>query len=482
MEPYIGDSGRELVDTFELRASFWLPDTPSARIHGRLKYTPTQLVRLEFDGSLLPPERIDGRTPMASILGRTDEQRDFTVLGADLSLDRWGRDAAWSSASCDCVLFGDHYDAEDDVQLASARVRTTRLDEWFEYRHFNLSRPMDEHPIIRTGNLDETTFTLRIKPIDASLRTVPSFLASHPDYSAISLSMEMALAIEPSSPRTLTWHQQQVRRLVNLLSLLDGERVVPRFIQFDGREKTIGEHHYHETIRFLRPLYRLPRSNRIVPRTAFPYPSIRENLSEIVVRWFELCERSEDVLNLFFAVGRGDQYLPEMEFLARIQAVEGLLRELDPGYYMDTAAYDDAYAEMIKHLPACIRGNHRQALQNRLKFGNEPSLRRRLTNALRSLEPETRDLILNRHSLKSFVGNVVDGRNYLTHYPSDGRRTQLTYSQLHMASGRLRSLGGILLLRELGLTESLIRTRLRATDCWLPALSSYTLRGDDTAD
>jgi hypothetical protein len=109
------------------------------------------------------------------------------------------------------------------------------------------------------------------------------------------------------------------------------------------------------------------------------------------------------------------------------------------------------------------------------------SLRRRITNALEELEPKTREFLLGPWASDTtrFVGHIVDGRNYLTHYPTESkaRRKRLRGPELSMATSRVRALTVQLLFKSLGFDEHEVVKRLTESESrFQPAREAWDRR------
>jgi hypothetical protein len=122
-------------------------------------------------------------------------------------------------------------------------------------------------------------------------------------------------------------------------------------------------------------------------------------------------------------------------------------------------AYDQVLPQIRSVIPLDIDANLRKAIVDRLAYANECSLRTRLKRLIKALEPATSELFCC--DPQQFVSGVVETRNYLTHYSSSTRRV-LQSLDLHWATLKLRTMFSIVLLKHLGLAETLIRDRVRA--------------------
>ena len=140
---------------------------------------------------------------------------------------------------------------------------------------------------------------------------------------------------------------------------------------------------------------------------------------------------------------------PEYQFLSLAQALETYHRRTRPeSRYLEEAEYGRRYEEIVEALPGDLPRPLKSKLKDVLKYGNEWSLRKRVTDLLDGLpsgvvEDEGGD----------FVEAVVNTRNYLTHYTEELRERALQGTVLSEALDELRRVVAFLLFQELGLDE-----------------------------
>ena len=128
---------------------------------------------------------------------------------------------------------------------------------------------------------------------------------------------------------------------------------------------------------------------------------------------------------------------------------------------MDEEAYDAAVETLTSHIPEAIQGDHRGSLENRLKYGNEHSLRKRLTDMFERIPEEASHRIAD--DVGAFVSKVVDTRNYYTHYHHASKANALQLEHAYIAAERVRILIVANLLHDLGINdESLLNTLERS--------------------
>ena len=189
-----------------------------------------------------------------------------------------------------------------------------------------------------------------------------------------------------------------------------------------------------------------------------PYEMIKSEFPAMVAAWFARSNQAVLAANVFFGAQLLESPVVNVKFLAAAQAAESYHRGLGSGLYMDQTAYDNAAAELVKHIPAGIESDHRQSLTSRLKYGNEFSLRKRL-NALFERIPDNVAARIAGH-VPQFVNKVVDTRNYFTHYDHASQAGAFAGKDAFVAAERLRVLVAASLLHDLCIGEDKLLTVL----------------------
>ena len=143
----------------------------------------------------------------------------------------------------------------------------------------------------------------------------------------------------------------------------------------------------------------------------FVYGNVSDQLEEILTRWIHDYEISKPAFNLYFATKSGGQKYLDGKFLSLAQGIETLHRRNS----QETRMSEDEFRNLIDTiLNAVPDDGQRQWIDEKLKYANELSLR----NRLKKMIDPFKDLFGNSKKRNSFIGKVVDTRNYLTHYDS----------------------------------------------------------------
>ena len=156
----------------------------------------------------------------------------------------------------------------------------------------------------------------------------------------------------------------------------------------------------------------LPFSER-APRTdphrmLFTYPRVRVSVADKFARWFAAYEQFQPALSLYFASRAGAHKYLNGRFLSVVQALETYHRRTRNERPFDAATY----GAFVSTLEQACPPEHRELLARLVRYGNELSLAVRLKQII---EP-FKDRLGDEEARKRFVRQIVETRNYLTHY------------------------------------------------------------------
>jgi hypothetical protein len=185
------------------------------------------------------------------------------------------------------------------------------------------------------------------------------------------------------------------------------------------------------------------------------FPTIKDSFSSILEGWFSKAEALRPVHTLFFGSMYFSSMFPRFHFLNLIQAIETFHRDMRAGEYLSKEAFEPIRQVLVQAIPEEVPRDFRDSLKNKIGFGYEYALRKRIHGLLKELEDQTVQLLTKK--VNDFVGRMVDTRNYFTHYPPALKKTAFSGDDLHYANYKLRVLLIVLLLKEVGLEEALIR-------------------------
>lgn len=172
-------------------------------------------------------------------------------------------------------------------------------------------------------------------------------------------------------------------------------------------------------------------------------------------------ESLNTVISLYLSSFK-DEYI-ESKFIKSVQALEIFHRR----FREDTKINEQLYTENVDKIREFIEINieneeAKKLFLDKFKHGNEYNLGKRLRGLLKELSEETnRYIIGNSKNKDRFIQQVVETRNYLTHYDQSQKMMILhDPHEKYYATFRLTIILTIIILKELGIDEKCILNNL----------------------
>jgi len=153
------------------------------------------------------------------------------------------------------------------------------------------------------------------------------------------------------------------------------------------------------------------------------------------------------------------------KFINLTQALESLHRRTVGGTYLSASEFDPIKDLLNAAVPPDVPADLKRKLSDSLEYANEYSLRKRLKELLRGLDPSTIEM-LKIQDIAGTTDVIVRTRNCLTHF-NESQRTTIADDivGLHFMNERLTALLFVLILKRLGVGEGACAwSELRATE------------------
>ena len=289
---------------------------------------------------------------------------------------------------------------------------------------------------------------LRVDAIDSNIAFEQEVDVSG-GFNKLSMEIDTRVSFRPDHPKNLDWFMSKIWRFNYLLTLLTDEQTLPVSIQYsipDGDERPNGWLVYKNSA--------VNTPIKPSPHLLFYFGNLGQRIETILEKWFSASETMADAMHLFMNAKRdlGDH---KSKLLLLAHGLEAFSRDKGNAIYMDATEYKSVINTMNSAIPDNVVHGHLSSLKNRIKFGNEYSLRKRLRGLLDELSAETHALICK--STKNFINGIVETRNYHSHYSNDLREKALQGTELAWACSKLQMMFRILLLKNIGIDEKCIR-------------------------
>jgi hypothetical protein len=339
------------------------------------------------------------------------------------------------------VLVGVRLKRIEDLRLARLIVEYAHLDEWVNTNGFQIDIARDlksavvQYKLpdkIEAANLDE-------------YRVAVGFRCKWPTRSRIqkeaTLRQTAYVGLEPVGKMLFPELLAIEFRLATFFGLAIMQAVGPIAITGWTKRKEIVEIFYQ-------PISTPTGSNTLLPTDMlFTLSETNGRLAFFLGNWLRKADELAPIYYLYFvAVNSSGTYL-EHKFLSIAQAVESYHRRRVGNAIFPKAEHRRRKKLIINAVPA----EDKDWLKQRLQYSNEPTLRSRLEDLCRIHQLALEGVISNT---RSFIGNVADTRNYLTHYDERLKNKRAEGLDLYLLTQRLKMLLELCLLRELGFDET----------------------------
>lgn len=437
-------------------------------LYGKLVYSPSNGVELFLHDNPWGVDFLkDAPPPIEMIYGVLADGTHVTLDGCLLKNTEFSigkTSIAPTALFCHRLLLGAHVDSIDDMEIRRYAFELSSLASWAYFESISLSMPPSGNKgcggfDVACRSPEDIEISIPGKGVDVRIarwmntnRSPSSFMIQN--VSAMSILAQGVMS--QGEAHVIAW------RLQHLVSLLVGSRVSVRAIQI-----WLPDMDESAAVEPLKLIYQ-QRGKDVTPEVhpgevMVPLQMISDDFPSILIRWIDRTEQSILATNVFF----GSQYSTESpinaKFLSAAQSLESYHRSLGTGLYMDQEAYDTLIDTVYKCIPKEIQGDHRMSLKNRLRFGNEHSLRKRLAEMFSRLPDDVRQVIAVDSS--KFINKIVETRNYYTHYDKLSEEKCLKGRGLLVATELLNALLSANLLLDLGIPPaSLLKFLRRSRD------------------
>jgi hypothetical protein len=408
-----------MIDGFELKGMWWLPETPEKKVSGTLRFSQTEGTTLELIGSL--EELKSG--PIK--IWETDIILGTPTKGNPITLFRCFEKTKTINAPgmitqiiyADFILSGKHFTRQDDIKFQKIFLKLSNFDNWLQKTGFTVS----------PGHALGKTIVEYKKPEPIELFSIDLYKASivfgftHPlgAHTEVKMAQQTVIVLESN------------KNLIHLFDWMDIFRLLQDFFTFavfsaiypiDIRGVTEKDDPKgdakKEISQEVKVYYSFPqvpeKQKEVTPYDMlFTYPSILSETQRIFSRWIEKADNLKPVYDYFFSTLYAQHLYLEHKFLNLIGAIEFYHRRTRHGKYQEDAEYKDGpYKQLVDSIPEGLSSGFKASIKARMVWMNEYSQRKRLLEILR----EHKDILSTRiNNINLFTDDVIYSRNYLIH-------------------------------------------------------------------
>jgi hypothetical protein len=312
---------------FTYEGVWWSADNPSARFTGKLLRDSDNRLWLELIVEN-PPINLFDIVSIEVIFGNTIEGTQFTLFGCH----RTGKQSTTSGLlklifSVEIAIEG--LSSSDDTSTFEALLVDemsfgyTGLEEWFEDQAMIFSPKTSRDGNITTVEIAYTDQKIDSVFIDDIQANVTFGYRVHRPESwtrntslTIEFNIHAFFKIQPTAPQTMSWFFIQSKQIRDFLSLC-----MRQPLSTTHAFGVVTKQQFPVTVYLSQhtPLENIRSSDTMI----FAYQHLSSGFSDMLKIWFEKTERLKVLVSLALSVLYRGYRLPEFEFLALIQALEG---------------------------------------------------------------------------------------------------------------------------------------------------------------
>lgn len=407
------------------------------------------------------------------IYGETIEGIKLTLFSAfTVKTKRYGNDEKITGyriniISNRCVV-GSHISSLSSTMEYDVYVGLDGLDDWFCYFPYHRS-----HEKQGDGRIEKMEWESDRVLIDCYIPSLNARLSSfhpidlHVDYSkSIQLFCKSFLILKSEHGKSLLEIFDFLHDIARLWSLLCGIITYPTCITLRRFEPGT-EIQYDPTICLYIPIGKDHTTNNSHSRHFITnYDLTKNNIANIVDKWFDAADESKAIRGLFFKSFRNHQRrrYDLTQFLNYISAIEIFAREHDVSSIISKSEAKQLRSDLEIVIREKIREDAQEALIAKLAFLHAPTLRDRLNGIAINFNELTREFFQILDA--SYIQKLVSTRNYYTHYDKKSNKKDKIISddELPDVIDQLAMIIILLLLKDLGFDEGEILPNIR--DSW----------------
>jgi hypothetical protein len=426
-----------LNDQLERFGDWCLPDRPERLISGKLTYSELR-TELELSEALTAVagdfSAVDEHPIYPVIHGTSTKSELISVLNAS----RTGLNINFGLAGLrnsekvisSFLIIGAHVAPNQHYQ--QMRFIIPGLTAWLGVTPVLYQNACDAP----TGGLIETCTNQLIAPeiielqsIDAQIEFGSGWSSKINPYRSISFEVHGWLCIKPKQPKPIEWFFNQHSKLNSLLAFIAGTPMPPTMVSANIENSS-------RPLSILFTMRAAAHCKLAQPADFFlPRRATAISLEQIVRNWFAGIESVLVPSQLALGTISSKDLWPHVRFASLVQALEGFHRGSYPGTYMLAEDYEKIRAAISSGIPPTLSSDHKDALRSRIKYGNQISLSKRLSELASRLGPDLAKLILGCDG--KVPRSWVDTRNYHSHWDEELLHNTLSGQDMYNANVRM---------------------------------------------
>jgi hypothetical protein len=459
-------SNCDLITPFELHGRWWRAETDQHQsMPGCLSYTPDHGLQLQLydglqnEGFFLLLREVPHKPIWGEVNGFAGQQIKVSLFNTiqtnrpnDPKME--GKPFSHTIYYVNRAIIGTHALSPAALRLLSVRFSVVDFEE------FANTEPIAP---LSTGRKITVDYTipdpLEVAVADPEMRVIirtrVKCSGTRSDHN-LTMTYTSEMELTPSSPMPFEDGMQTIFSIVNLLHLCAREAVELRSITavLDSGESVASF-----------ALMRKPRGNRPSTDWLLTIREMEDRFGNVLNAWFSVVNRLRFVAPVFFSELTGPSSVQDARFFHFAGCLEAFHREVvqaEMGKFLPRRDYREIIKSLLDHLPTNVPEPLTAAMRSALSHANDHSFAERIEALFNTLEPETQCMLTD--DANRFLAAIKHSRNKLAHIVDEPDGETFEGKEFAYANLSLRGWLTILMLKECGVAEVLLRERMKAID------------------
>lgn len=433
---------------------FWLPEKEDSKIPGVLTIVNGGEIELEIIDHFNGIESFNGPDDFSRIIGFVEEDGFVTLENCFYTKKNFSLGGiSKSKIYVNKVLCGAQWEKDEIVTFDTFSFSLDCLEEWIGITGISINNDYT----LKTTTISYTPPEKKIFCLDNGMMLEIGFGYTLPGGIALKearVHQNAYFSIKSSDLRELNDFINIAFKITNFMCFALDEVVSIKNVVATSPEiqRDMGEKKYSLPIKIYYPstTYVEKVPNKSWHNMLFTFGTIQDNAQDVFNKWLDAYEYLSPAMNLYFSTKINAQKYIDGKFLALAQGLETYHRRTSNETLMDKDAFTKLVEEIINGCPE----NHREWLQGRLMHGNEINLRKRLKLII---EP-FKEYLGTSTERNRLLRNIVDTRNYLTHYSENLADVALDGIDLWKICQKMEVIFNLHFLKVIGFTDVEIKS------------------------
>lgn len=378
------------------------------------------------------------------ILGRSLEGALITLYGCiQLRISRGLEGIRKTSLSVNGVLFGAHFEKVDTMLFGTVSATFPQLKDWIGSSGFSIQHPNRDTFVIT----EQSSFLATTALSDFKLSIGFSF-SEHGGEGEFGIQYVPYVSIEFNKQIHLKRILELLYHLSNFFALASHHPIYAESIKVfteakkvvlppDGKSFQLPIELVYENVN-----WGVPHDQVSITEMLFEFSKIRSRFDNIMQNWFDKAELLEPINGMYSGTLYNSHMYLQQKFLSLVQCVESYDRRVLRRIDVSKEEAEKRVADILDATPT----KYKDWLKNKLRYSNEPTLRKRLEQLVQTFS------FVDFENVGQFIEDVVNTRNYLTHYDEVQKQSSATPERMSWLALKLGMLTEAILLAELGLS------------------------------